>query len=201
MKILFATHNKAKMKRYKGELERNGLEVLGLNDFSIETEIEETGNTAQENAIQKAMGYYNFVKIPTIAVDDSLELIGVPDEIQPGTNVRRINGKERATDDEMIQYYTSLVNKYGKNGLLNIRWKKCIAIVKNECDVNYYNFYSEKILTSKIHSKRNEGYPLASISIVPEYNKYTVELTDEENIKLEEKNNYLLLDFIRKNLC
>ena len=54
---------------------------------------------------------------------------------------------------------------------------------------------------NKIHSKRNEGYPLASISIVPEYNKYTVELTDEENIKLEEKNNYLLLDFIRKNLC
>ena len=44
MKVLFATHNKAKMKRYKKELEKNGLEVLGLSDFNIILDVEEYEN-------------------------------------------------------------------------------------------------------------------------------------------------------------
>lgn len=200
MKVLFATHNKAKMKRYKKELEKNGLEVLGLSDFNIILDVEETGNTAQENAIKKAKEYYKLVNIPTIAVDESLELEGVPIKLQPGTHVRRINGKERASDDEMIKYYSSLANKYGKDGKLNMLWKKCIAIVKDDESLDYYNFVSKKILTSNACQKRNEGYPLGSISIVPEYNKYSVELTDEENLKLEEKNNSELINFIKNIL-
>ena len=198
MKVLFATHNKAKMKRYKKELEKNGLEVLGLDDFNIVLDVEETGNTAQENAIKKAKEYYKLVNIPTIAVDESLELEGVPEEMQPCTHVRRINGKERASDEEMIEYYSSLADKYGKEGKLNMLWKKCIAIVKEDGKLDYCNFISKKILTSKASEKRNEGYPLGSLSIVPEYNKYSVELTDEENIQLEEKNNSELFEFTKK---
>lgn len=37
--------------------------------------------------------------------------------------------------------------------------------------------------------KRNLGYPLDSISIVPEFNKYLVELTEEEKAKNNSKNN------------
>ena len=47
--------------------------------------------------------------------------------------------------------------------------------------------------------KRNPGYPLDSISIMPEYNKYFTELTQEEknrNINNEDD----VIDFIVKSL-
>ena len=198
MKVLFATHNKAKMKYYQSELESVGLDVCSLTDLDISYDVEETGNTAQENAILKAKEYYDIVKIPTIAVDDSLEIENIPDELQPGTHVRRVNGNERASDKEMLEYYTSLVKKYGDNGKLNACWKKCIAIAKDE-KVEYYNFSSKKILTSNINEKLNEGYPLDSISIEPEYNKYNVDLTAEETLELTEKKNKELIEFIKNS--
>ena len=47
--------------------------------------------------------------------------------------------------------------------------------------------------------KRNPGYPLDSISIMPEYNKYFVELTDEEKNKNIQKEDDVI-EFIVKSL-
>ena len=196
MKVLFATHNKSKCNHYKASLEKYGLEIVSLDDLNIEYEVEEVGNTSQENAIKKVEEYYNLVHMPTIAVDDSLELIGVPDEIQPGTHVRRIGGNEKATDDEMIDYYISLVKEHGKDGKLEGFWKKCIAIKIPDKEVVFHNFESRKIFVTTPNIKRNEGYPLDSISITPEYNKYTVELDSVERMKLNEKINGELFEFI-----
>lgn len=41
----------------------------------------------------------------------------------------------------------------------------------------------------KVCDKRNPGYPLDSISIVPKFNKYLVEMTEEEKRKLNEEEN------------
>ncbi len=46
--------------------------------------------------------------MPTIGMDDTLYLEGVPDELQPGLFVRRVNGKA-LNDEEMIEYYTYLL--------------------------------------------------------------------------------------------
>ena len=47
--------------------------------------------------------------------------------------------------------------------------------------------------------KRHEGYPLDSISITPYFNKYTTDLTDEENRILRENTNTELLNFFIQN--
>ena len=53
----------------------------------------------------------------------------------------------------------------------------------------------------KVSSKRNPGYPLDSISINPKYNKYFVELTEEEKKDINEKvNDDLVVDFIVRNV-
>lgn len=197
MKVLFATHNKAKLKSYKKKFENSNLEIVSLSDLNIDYDVEETGNTAEENAIQKAKEYYNLVKIPTIAVDDALELVGIPEELQPGTHVRRVNGNERASDQEMLDYYTSLVKKYGEDGKLVGYWHKCIAVMKED-KVEYYNFSSKRIFTETISDKIDEGYPLSSISKIPEYDKYIIDLTSEENAKLDQEKNEKLSEFISR---
>ena len=199
MDILFATHNKSKLNTYKAELEKFGLNVLSLDDLKIEYEVEEVSISTEENAIKKAKEYNKIAKIPTIAVDDGLIFENVPENIQPGPYVRRIDGKNASTDDELLTHYVDIVNKYGVNGKLNGKWVKGVAIAKSSEDISSMTYNVDKIFVNKISEKRHEGYPLDSISITPYFNKYTTDLTDEENRILKENTNTELLNFFIQN--
>ena len=61
---------------------------------------EETGKNAIENAYIKAKTYYDKTKIISIGMDNNLYIEGLPEEKQPGTHVRRINGKELNDEEE-----------------------------------------------------------------------------------------------------
>ena len=119
MKVLFATTNPAKVKKYREELKKRGIELLTINDLEINLNVEETGKNALENAYIKAKAYYDETHITTIGMDNNLFIEELSEEEQPGTHVRRINGKT-LTDDEMIEYYTNLVRTHG--GKLTAKW-------------------------------------------------------------------------------
>ena len=119
MKVLFATTNPAKAKKYREQLAEDGIELITIKDLDEEIDINENGKNALENAYIKAKTYYDKTKIPTIGMDDCLFIEGISEEEQPGTNVRRVNGK-RLNDEEMIEYYTKLVKKYGNK--LTAKW-------------------------------------------------------------------------------
>ena len=59
MKVLFATGNPAKVKRYKESLEKNGIELITIKDIGINLDIDENGKNAIENAYIKAKAYYD----------------------------------------------------------------------------------------------------------------------------------------------
>lgn len=194
MKVLFATTNPAKVEKYKDRLEKTGIELITIKDLDLNLHVEESGKNALENAYIKAKTYYDATNIITIGMDNNLFIDELPEEKQIGTHVRRINGKE-LNDDEMIDYYTNLVKEYG--GKLTAKWVYGIVIYngkeKKEFTWSKSNFY----FVDKPSDKRNSGYPLDSISIIPEYNKYLVELTDEEKKEYNEKtNDGQVIDFI-----
>mgnify|MGYP006067313407 FL=1 len=194
MKVLFATTNPAKVEKYKDRLEKTGIELITIKDLDLNLHVEESGKNALENAYIKAKTYYDATKIITIGMDNNLFIDELPEEKQIGTHVRRINGKE-LNDDEMIDYYTNLVKEYG--GKLTAKWVYGMVIFngkeKKEFTWSKSNFY----FVDKPSDKRNPGYPLDSISIIPEYNKYLVELTDEEKKEYNEKtNDGQVIDFI-----
>lgn len=179
MKILFATHNKAKLKLYKDGLERYNIEVISLDDLNIDKEVNETGSKPSENAYIKAREYSDISNMVTISVDDGLVFNDFPDERQPGVNVRRING-ETKNDDELIEHYINEINNYGLNGRLNGKWIKSLAIAIDKNNIITHDFCVEKIFVNQANLKRNPGYPLDSITLVPNLNKYTVDLNEEE---------------------
>ena len=186
MKVLFATTNPAKVRKYKAELEKRGIELLTLKDLDFELKIDENGKNAIENARIKSKTYYDATKIPTIGMDNNLFIEELSDEEQPGTHVRRINGKE-LNDDEMIEYYTNLVKNNG--GKLTAKWVYGMVIYTDkgyhEHSWNKDHFY----FIDKPSTKINPGYPLDSISIIPEFNKYLVELNDEEKEQYKKNDN------------
>lgn len=198
MKVLFATINLAKVKKYKKPLEEKGIELITINDLDFKLDIHENGKNAIENAYIKAKAYYDATKIPTIGMDNSLFIEEFPEEKQPGTHVRRVNGK-RLTDEEMIEYYTNLVKEYG--GRVTAKWVYGMVICDGEEEKEYTWTKSNFYLVDKPCSERNPGYPLDSISVVPENNRYWLELTEEEKRKSTEKNdNDGVIEFIVNNI-
>ena len=194
MKYLFATTNKAKIRRYAKELIKNGIEIVTLDDLNINIDVNETGNNSVENAIIKATEYNKISDMVTIAMDDELFLYNVPDEIQPGTHVRRVKGK-RLNDQEMIEHYISLVNKYGVNGELLGYFRKGVAVV-NKNDIYTYEHKSDRKFTNKKSEVIDKGYPLASIQLVEPFGKFKSELTKEEEEKVLNAEQRDILSFI-----
>ena len=198
MKVLFATTNLAKVRKYKEELKEKGIELITINDLDFKLDIDENGKNALENAYIKAKTYYDVVKIPTIGMDNCLFIEGLPEEKQPGTHVRRINGKE-LKDDEMIEYYTNLIKQYG--GKLTAKWVYGMVICNEKETKEYTWSKGDFYLVDKPCKERNPGYPLDSISVMPENNKYWLELTDEEKAKSKEENNKdKVVEFIINNI-
>ena len=64
--ILIATRNQGKIKEIR-EFLNEEFEILGLDDFEIKHEVEETGTTFKENAIKKAKEYGEIANIMTIS--------------------------------------------------------------------------------------------------------------------------------------
>ena len=184
-KVLFATGNEAKAKRFSKGLQEKGIEVITLKDIKVEIEVEENGKDAIENALIKARAYSKIINIPVFTMDDNLYLENVPEEKQPGMYVRRVNGK-RLNDEEMIEHYTNLVKKYGTNGKLICKWVYGMAVIKNGKESTYTwnrdDFYMVDIPSNKI----NPGYPLNTISINKKLNKYFTDITEEDKAMLQE---------------
>ena len=196
-KVLFATENESKAKRFKDYLLKNGIEIITINDIENKIEIEENGKDAIENALIKARVYAESLDLPVFAMDDNLYIEGVPSDKQPGMYVRRINGK-RLTDEEMIEYYCHLVNEYG--GKLTARWVYGMVIYDGKEPKEYSWSKSHFYFVDKPCEKRNPGYPLDSMSIMPECNKYFVDLTEEDrnrNTKNYKEDD--VIDFIVNN--
>ncbi len=197
MKVLFATTNPAKIKKYAEKLKERNIEVLTIKDLGINLKPEETGKNAIENAYIKAKAYYDETKMTSIGMDNCLYIEGIPEEKQPGTHVRRVNGKE-LNDEEMIEYYCKLVKEYG--GKLTAKYIYGMVIYDGNEPKEYTWSKSNFYLVDKPSEKRNPGYPLDSMSIMSECNKYFVDLTEEDkNINKEKCKKDGVIDFIVNN--
>lgn len=143
------------------------IDMIGLNDIESEIpKVDECGRTPLENAKIKAKAYYDAFKIPVFSCDSGLYFDELKEEEQPGIYVRRVNGRE-LSDDEMIEYYSSLAKQYG--GRITGQYRNAIYFVldENHCYSSMdQTIATEPFILSAIpHPKRVDGFPLDSLSI------------------------------------
>ena len=197
-KVLFATGNESKAKRFKDGLLRNGIEIITIKDIDEDIEVLEDGKDAIENALIKARAYAKVLDIPVFAMDDSLYIDNIPDDKQPGLYVRRVNGK-RLSDEEMLTYYSNLAHEYGEDGKLTCRWVYGIAVINNGVESTYTWSKDDFYIVDKPSDKIDPGYPLNTISINKKLNKYFTDMTKEDydTVKEDESD---VVEFLCKKL-
>ena len=103
MKVLFATTNPAKIKKYAEKLKEKNIEVLTIKDLGINLKPEETGKNAIENAYIKAKAYYDKTKIITIGMDNNLYIEELPEEKYVDNGIERM--LEAAKEEETEENY------------------------------------------------------------------------------------------------
>ena len=119
MEILIGTTNHSKVKRITELLADTDIQLLTLTDIEVAVghelgDPDEVGATPEENARIK-VAYYRQYHEPVICQDSGLYFNELPldDPRQPGLNIRTPNGRKRLSDDEMIEYYSNLVESLG----------------------------------------------------------------------------------------
>ena len=179
MKVLIGTTNPSKIPRFEGFLTGCDVEFYTLNDLNITGEPEEVGRTPIENAEIKARYYGQF--FDRVICNDSglyFDCLPLDDSRQPGLNIRTPPGRARMTDEEVIQYYSSLVHELG--GKVLAYYMDGIAVynrgeVYTFMETGESNRASAFYMVETPSPKRQKGWPLNSLSINRNTNDYFVD--------------------------
>ena len=181
MKLLFATGNEFKFNLMKERLKGfENIELVNPKTLGINIEVEEDGKTAEENSMKKAKAYYAATGLPTISEDAGLFIDKFKRDEQPGLYVKRVNGKDNLSDDEILNYYIEKLKKYNGRSLAHYYVGVCIIDENGNTYTDTINI-PEFLLTSKKCKKVNmSGATLEPISYDLDAEKYFDERTKEE---------------------
>jgi len=196
-----ATGNPHKAERFKHYLTPLGFSVITFADLKEKVEVVEDGITPEENALKKAKAGFEATGKPCFGVDYWFYINGLSPGKQPGPHVRRIfvgesGERNEATDDEMLDYYTNIIE--GLGGKIGGLWNSAIALITSAGKSHTDSFTRETILTSKRSPKMTDGEPLNSIQIDPQTGKYFTDLTKNEWLLLQQGRERGYIDFFRR---
>jgi XTP/dITP diphosphohydrolase len=106
MRFLVATNNPGKIREYDVLLAGLRLDLCGLAEVGLDTEVEETGQTFAENALLKALAYGRASRLLTLADDSGLEVEALGGA--PGVYSARYAGKGASDADRYRKLLTAL---------------------------------------------------------------------------------------------
>ena len=186
-KIIFATGNAGKMKEIRmilADLRINGeeAEILSMKEAGIVTEIIEDGRTFAENAIIKAKAVAACAEGAIVLADDSgLEIDYLNKE--PGIYSARYLGEDTSYHEKNTNLIGRLTGVPDKDR--TARFVCAIACVLPDGEV----MTEEATIEGRIgyEEKGRNGFGYDPIFIVPEYDKSTAQLTEEEKNEISHR--------------
>lgn len=173
--IIFGTTNKAKVDQLRSALKPIEVNVVGI---TRKLDVDEDGNSALENARKKALAYAVDNNSAVLSMDNALFLEGLNEDNQPGVHVRRISGNDRLSDEEMLEYYSELIESLG--GDIGGHWEYAFVLAKPSGELKESILLSPRRFVSVVSLNRVEDYPLEAIQIDPDSGKYIADMGKNE---------------------
>lgn len=184
-RLLIATGNSGKMREYSELLSGLPFELVSLKDLSISHEVDETGETFEENAWLKASEYAALSGILTLADDSGLEVDAINGE--PGVRSARYGGDACASDQDRV-------NLLLKN-LENIPWEertarfRCVIAVADSGGIEVAQAEGSVAGMIQYYPQGNDGFGYDPVFYLPSYDKTLAEISLEEKNQLSHRGN------------
>jgi XTP/dITP diphosphohydrolase len=172
-RLLIATRNEGKLREYEQLLTGLSISLTYLTEEGITYDVEETGHTFSQNAIQKAREYARISGLPTLADDSGLEVDALHGE--PGVHSARYAGA-LATDEDRYRLLLQRLN--------GVPWEqrsarfRCVITVAQPGGGTYS---SEGVCEGviAIAPEGEHGFGYDPIFFLPEYGKTMAQLAPE----------------------
>lgn len=164
--IIYATTNPGKFEMVQKICAHHGINIKNLVDFGIDIDVEEVGETLEENAKIKAVAYAKLLPPDCIVIadDTGVEIDALGGE--PGIKVKRWKGYNMA-DEEIIQYCLERMKgvPVGERGA---QFRTVLAVASRDSQVKYFDgILRGEILLEPLPARR-EGMPFWPIFFIPQ---------------------------------
>ena len=172
-RLLVATHNAGKLAELRELLRGVPFELVSLSDVGIEMDVDETGETLEENAELKATTYARLSGLTTLADDSGLEVDALGGA--PGVHSARYAGPG-ATDADRIAKMLNNLTPHSRPW--TARFRCVIAIASPDSEIELHAGACEGVIISEPRGDNGFGYDPAFL--FPESNRTMAELLDAE---------------------
>lgn len=171
-KILIGTGNPAKLKTYKKLLSDYKFNIVSSKDLNI-PEPEEVGKTFEQTAVDKAKYYFEKSGIPAIVDDGGLEIGALNGE--PGVKSNRWIGRQMSDEEIIAEVFKRM------QGIAD-RSAKHTVVLALATPFGVFTAHGDiaGVVADKPSEKRIDKFPFRSVMYLPNYNKYWVDLSAEE---------------------
>lgn len=170
MKLVFATQNSNKVKEIQNLLPES-IQLLCLTDLDYFDELEETQQTLEGNALQKARFVSEKFNLPCFADDTGLEIKALNGE--PGVYSARYAGEEKSFEKNMDK----VLFKLNSNEQREAQFRTAIALILNGEEFLFEGLCQGEILKKK---RGNEGFGYDPIFMPKGYDLSFAEMTLEQ---------------------
>lgn len=148
LRLVFATHNNNKAKEIQSIMPQ-GVHILSLDDIGCEEDIPETGETLEENALQKARFVWEKFGLNCFADDTGLFVDALNGE--PGVYSARYAGPQKDPNDNV----DLLLSKLGETQNRGARFKTAMALILHGEEHLFSGTVEGKIISEK---RGSEGF-------------------------------------------
>jgi XTP/dITP diphosphohydrolase len=171
--IVMATRNSGKLREFRTLLAPLRSRIPGLGDLSIDDEIEESGDTFEENARLKALFYSRRTRFPVLADDSGLEVEALGQK--PGIHSARYGGPG-ASDPERVRKLLDVLDRTGAGR--EARFVCALALARNGAILRESSGECRGFIAKAPRGANGFGYD--PVFLFPELNKTFAELTEAE---------------------
>ena len=179
--LLIATRNAGKLRELADLLAVTPFDLVSLVDVGIDDEVEETGETFEQNAALKAETYSRLSGLPTLADDSGLEVDAL--EGEPGVRSARYAGPN-ASDDDRIAFLIGKLDNVPED-TWSARFRCVVAVAWLDQPTQLYPGACEGMIVRQARGDSGFGYD--PVFYVPMLGKTMAELTSEEKNRISHR--------------
>lgn len=179
--VIIATKNKGKAKEFERLFSKYGMEVKTLIDFPDVPDIEETGETFEENAIIKAEAIAKLANSFVVADDSGLVIDALGG--RPGVYSARYAGAEKNDEDNIDKVLSEMeaVNEEERTA----RFYCALAMAGPDFETITVNGTCEGMILNE--RRGSEGFGYDPIFFVPSEGKTMAEMSPERKNELSHR--------------
>lgn len=184
MKFLIATGNIGKFGEIAAVLQDLPYELISLKDLQNADQVEEDGETHDDNAALKARHFFGSTGLITLGEDSGLEVDALHGEL--GLHTRRFGAGHEASDEEWLEHFLERMEPV-LDEERTARFVCSACLILEDGAEHFFHGTAEGIITRAPEAELLPGLPLSSVFKPDGFDRVYAGLSKDEKARISHR--------------